>query len=357
MSRMPTSDAGSTEPPPRSTRVLRVPADDVDPAELDAAARVLDTGGLVAFPTETVYGLGAVADDPEAVQSVFVAKGRPATDPLIVHGPSIEALEPVVDGWPDRAVALAERFWPGPLTMVLARSDRVDPAVSSGRSTVAVRVPAHPVALALLSAVGRPVAAPSANRFGRISPTTAGHVLDELDGRIDMVVDGGPTPLGVESTVVDLTGPVAELLRPGGVLLEDLEDVLGAVVHTERAVHDEGAAAAAPGRFLRHYAPTTPLVLTEGAHDLPTRLVAAVGERGVTAGVVGLDPDPQRAARSLYGALRDADRSGVALLFVAMVAPEGLGRAVNDRLYRAAHGRVVLDDLPASVERVISVCS
>ncbi len=170
-----------------------------------------------------------------------------------------------------------------------------------------------------------------------------------------MVVDGGATPLGVESTVIDLTGPVAELLRPGGVLLEDLEDVLGAVVHAERAVHDEGTAAAAPGRFLRHYAPTTPLVLTEGAPDLPTRMVAAAGERGVPAGVVGLDPDPERAARSLYGALREADRSGVALLFVAMVAPEGLGRAVNDRLYRAAHGRVVLDDGPATVERVLSL--
>ncbi len=337
---------------PSDTRVIRVDHAEPDPEQIAAAAAVLLDGGLVAFPTETVYGLGAVAHDRDAVGAVFAAKGRPASDPLIVHAHSFDALGPVVLEWPDAAVALAERFWPGPLTMVLPRTDAVVAEVSAGRSTVAVRVPAHPVALALLAAAATPVAAPSANRFGRISPTSAAHVLDELGGRIDVVVDGGPTTLGVESTVVDLTGSVPQLLRPGGVTLEDLVEVLGPVQHEERAVVQESQAAVAPGGFLRHYAPSTPLVLVDGPSSLRGALVAELRAAGRRADEVQLPPDARRAAQELYGRLRDADAGPAELLVVSVVEPGGLGRAVNDRLFRAAHGRVVVDATSATLERL-----
>ena len=275
-----------------TTEVLRV--DHVAPSAtaIRRAGAVLAAGGLVAFPTETVYGLGAVAHDAVAVRSIFAAKGRPATDPLIVHGASTDDLLAVVGEWPPVARTLAERFWPGPLTLVLPRTDAVVPEVSAGRASVAVRVPAHPVARALLVEAGAPVAAPSANRFGRISPTTAEHVLEELDGRIDMVLDGGPTTLGIESTVLDLTGPVPELLRPGGVTLEDLRDVVGEVRHSDRAAAPESEAAIAPGQFLRHYAALTPLVMVDGGPQLVTELVSSLRDRGHHVAAVELSRTP-----------------------------------------------------------------
>jgi L-threonylcarbamoyladenylate synthase len=218
-----------------------------------------------------------------------------------------------------------------------------------------VRLPSHPVALALLRAVGRPVAAPSANRFGRISPTTAAHVVAELDGRIDMIVDGGPTTLGVESTVVDLSGPVPRLLRPGGVTLEDLRAVLGTVEHVDRVVVDESDAAAAPGQFLRHYAPTTPLALVQGGQDLLADLVAGLHDAGVAVGTVDLPEAADDAARALYAQLRIADGGDAELLLVRAHEPGGLGRAVNDRLFRAAHGRVVSDPTSVTIERLVRV--
>lgn len=335
-----------------STRLLQVDHAQPSAAAIAQAAAVLHGSGLVAFPTETVYGLGAIAHDRDAVRAVFAAKGRPPTDPLIVHAVSAAALRPVVGSWPSSAATLAERFWPGPLTMVLPRTSAVAVEVSGGRDSVAIRVPAHPVAAALLAAVGDPVAAPSANRFGRISPTTAAHVLDELDGRIDMVVDGGPTTLGIESTVIDLTGDVPELLRPGGVTLEELQASIGEVRHADRAAVDEALPAAAPGQFLRHYAPTTPLVLVDGDATVVDELAARLAERGIAAADVRLPAEPEAAARALYADLRAADSSTFEVLIVAMVAAHGLGRAVNDRLYRAAHGRVVLDAAPSTVDRV-----
>ena len=335
-----------------ATEVLRVDHAAPSPSAIGRAASVLGAGGLVAFPTETVYGLGAVARDADAVRSIFTAKGRPATDPLIVHGATAEAVRAVVGGWTSVAGSLAERFWPGPLTLVLPRNDSVVPEVSAGRDSVAVRVPAHPVARALLVAVGTPVAAPSANRFGRISPTTAGHVIEELDGRIDMVLDGGPTTLGIESTVLDLTGAVPELLRPGGVTLEDLRDTVGEVRHAERAVSPESDAAVAPGQFLRHYAPVTPLVMADGGPQLVGELVASLTALGRSAVAVELPGDPHAAARELYGRLRDADAGPGEVLVVGAVDPSGIGRAVNDRLYRAAHGRVVLDARSVTLGRL-----
>jgi len=337
------------------TEVLVVDHSAPSVGQIDTAAARLRAGLLVAFPTETVYGLGALAGDRDAVRSVFAAKGRPATDPLIVHAPSVEGLAGVVRRWSDEATELARQFWPGPLTMVLERTDAMVPEVSAGRSTVAVRVPAHPVALALLAAVGEPVAAPSANRFGQISPTSAAHVLDELDGRIDLVLDGGPTTLGIESTVIDLTGGRPVLLRPGGVTFEDLRRVLGDIDHPELVAESESVPAAAPGRFLRHYAPRTPLVLVDGPPEVVAALVDELGRRGQVVGVVALAESPGAAARQLYARLRAADGKGDALLVATSVDPTGIGRAVNDRLYRAAHGRVVLDADLSTVDRLVAL--
>jgi L-threonylcarbamoyladenylate synthase len=337
---------------PEASNVVTVSVAAPEPDVIGRAVRELRAGRLVAFPTETVYGLGAVATDRGAVSAVFRGKGRPATDPLIVHVPSVGAATEVVGRWPDAAQLLAEAFWPGPLTLVLPRAEHIPAEVTAGGPSVAVRVPAHPVATALLRAVDLPVAAPSANRFGRVSPTTAEHVRVELDGVYSLLLDAGPTPLGVESTVVDLTGDTPRMLRPGGVTLEHLQDVLGEVQHTERAVAAEGQATSSPGELLRHYAPTTPLVLVEGPLELRDLLVDALTAAGVDARPLDLPTDPHAAARGLYAALRAADAVGATALLARTLEPAGLGRAVNDRLFRAAHGRVVLDASPSTVERI-----
>lgn len=339
--------------------VVTVDPVDPDPAAAMRAGRVLGAGGLVVLPTETVYGLAAAVSDGEALARVFAVKGRPATDPLIVHVTDVDQARSVVSDMPARAEALARHFWPGPLTMVLPRAGAVPDAVTAGGPTVGVRVPAHPVALAVIAAARGPVAAPSANRFGHISPTTAAHVLaelgDRLDPRRDLVLDAGPALLGVESTVVDLTGARPRLLRFGGVALEDLEAVLGPVAHTEREVRPESDTASAPGRFLRHYAPTTPLVLAEADPATVDRLVTELSGRGLRARTVDLPTNGDRAAPVLYAMLREADAEGRDLLVVTPLPPAGLGRAVNDRLFRAAHGRIVTDASTATVDRLVAL--
>ena len=328
-----------------------------DRTALEALAGRLAEGRLVAFPTETVYGLGAAVDRPDALRRIFQVKGRPATDPLIVHVADVDGLDGIVDAVPVRARDLASAFWPGPLTIVLRRGPLVGDDVSAGGPSVGVRIPAHPVALGLIRALGTGIAAPSANRFGRISPTTAEHVLDELGpwlGGGDAVIDGGPTPLGIESTVVDLTGGRPTVLRHGGVPVEDLEEVLGPVHAPERRVVGEDEASAAPGALLRHYAPDTPLALVEGDRALAAELAAALGERGVAARLLELADDPYDAAAGLYRTLRAADGAAADLLLAVALAPVGLGRGVNDRLFRAAHGRVVTDASAATVDRLAS---
>ncbi|NOG73423.1 L-threonylcarbamoyladenylate synthase [Roseicella sp. DB1501] len=321
------------------------------PAELPRAAALLRQGALVAFPTETVYGLGGDATNAEAVAGIFAAKGRPHFNPLICHYPSAEAAFADVRA-DDRARRLAERFWPGALTLVLPRAAgcRVELLAGAGLDTLAVRVPANPLARALLAEVGRPVAAPSANRSGQVSPTTAQHVLDGLGGRIAAVLDGGPCEVGVESTVLDLTGNEADgaavLLRPGGVPVEAIEALLGPI---GRALPVAAAAATqslrSPGLLLSHYAPGLPVRL--GATSLgrdeallafgPPLKGAAVAwnlsERG----------DLREAAARLFAGLRwlDAEgtRQGCRGIAVMPVPETGLGAAINDRLARAAAPR------------------
>lgn len=335
---------------------------DTNDAGVAAAAALLRAGRLVAFPTETVYGLGGDALNSAAVAAIFAAKGRPAADPLIVHLAATNDVALVAADFPQAAAVLADTFWPGPLTLILPRAARVPLAVTAGGETVAVRVPAHPVARALLVAAGTPIAAPSANRFGHTSPTTAAHVLADLDGRIDAVVDGGPTAIGVESTVLDLSTPVPTLLRPGGVGLEALRAVLGAVVVHGAAVGD---VMRSPGLLDRHYAPDSVLWLVVGPAAaarvwLRERAAAEIASgrrvgllvpdedaallRDLDADVEALGPaaDAAEVARQLYAALRALDARGPDLILARDLGEVGIARAIGDRLRRAASGRVVL---------------
>lgn len=292
--------------------------------DADEAARILRAGGIVAVPTETVYGLAAVASDPVAVRRVFAAKGRPVDHPLIVHLASAADLGDWAATVPPAAAALAAAFWPGPLTLVLPRQAGVPDEVTGGLDTVGLRVPAHPLTRALIAATGG-LAAPSANRFGRVSPTEAAHVSAELGPALP-VLDGGPCAVGVESTIVDLAGPAPALLRPGGVPVEAIEAVLGAPLGV--------GVRRAPGGLPSHYAPRTALLLSS---DVEAD-AAAARARGLRVAVLPAPSDPAQHARGLYAALRALDAEGVDLLVAGVAAEAGLGRAVNDRLRRAAHG-------------------
>ena len=301
-----------------------------------AAARLLVAGDLVAFPTETVYGLGGDATNDRAVARIFEAKGRPRFNPLIVHFPDADAAraQVVFDGRADR---LAERFWPGALTLVLLRRPActVSLLASAGLGSLAVRVPHHAVAHALLSACGRPIAAPSANASGKISPTTAEHVARSLGTKVAMILDGGRCPVGIESTVLDLTGPTPVLLRPGGVTAEDLTDMIGPLA----APAADAGALRSPGMLASHYAPELPLRLD--ARDVrPREALLAFGACSIAgaAAMENLSPsgDLVEAASNLFAMLRALDRPGLAGIAVMPIPDRGLGRAINDRLRRAA---------------------
>ncbi len=332
---------------------------------IEQAGQLLRAGGLVAFPTETVYGLGANALDPQAVARIFAAKGRPANDPLIVHLASFEQIETVGRQIPLIAVDLARRFWPGPLTLVIRKKPKIPDNVTAGQETVAVRVPAHPVALALLRAAQVPVAAPSANLFGHTSPTTARHVLDDLGGRIDLILDGGPTPIGLESTVLDITASPPRLLRPGGVPPEELRRLLpDLVLHTVYAAEASAQGLRSPGSLLKHYAPRARLTLLEGSREaclermktLTSELFAG-GQRvglltvqedaetlsGLPADqiILGSESDLEQVGRNLFAALRELDRRGVDAIIVRMPPKASLGLTIWDRLYRAAQGNIL----------------
>ncbi|MCB9668266.1 MAG: threonylcarbamoyl-AMP synthase [Alphaproteobacteria bacterium] len=307
--------------------------------DLGRAVDLLRAGRLVAFPTETVYGLGARAADPVAVAGIFVAKGRPQDNPLIVH--VADGVEGVVAGWPAVARDLAEAFWPGPLTIVAARDPGFPDAVSAGRSTVAVRCPDHPVALELIRGAG-PLAAPSANRSGTPSPTTAQHVLDDLSGRIAAVVDGGPCLHGLESTVVDVTGARPLVLRPGALDVEALEAVVGAVdVHPSVDRPSEVTDARAPGMKYRHYSPAADVWLVEGPPARVRELLDGPDVYGVFVGEARSPqerafPDVASLARALYAVLRELDALGATRIVVGGVPADGLGRALRNRLRKAA---------------------
>ncbi|MFL5312636.1 MAG: L-threonylcarbamoyladenylate synthase [Myxococcales bacterium] len=311
------------------------------PADLDAAAGLLLRGGLVAFPTETVYGLGALALEPLAVRAVYAAKGRAATNPLIVHVLGEDEARPLCARWPIEAQELVTRFWPGPLTLVLPRTDRVPDEVTGGGPTVAVRAPSHPAARQLLARVGAPLAAPSANRSEHVSPTTARHVLRDLNGRIDAVLDGGRCPVGIESTVVALTSAGPRLLRAGAVPRSALEELLGELPDAASA----GSVAASPGQQKRHYAPAALVRLSPAAAlpriaaDLPGPVGALIrSEMALPPEVVSvrLPQDPAGYARDLYASLRELEDRGCTSICIESVPESPEWDAIRDRLTRAA---------------------
>ena len=326
--------------------------------DIEAAAAILRAGGLVGIPTETVYGLGANGLDPAAVRRIFEAKGRPQDNPLILHIPDPSWLERYCRDVPAAARRLAEQFWPGPLTMILPRRALVPDEVTCGLETVGVRCPDHPVTLDIIRAAGVPVAAPSGNRSGRPSPTCARHMLEDMEGRIQAVVDGGPCGVGVESTIVDLTLPVPRLLRPGGLPLEALEAVLGHV-DVDRAVTaplSPGEKPRAPGMKYRHYAPQAPVTVVTGDGAATAAYirrqagantgVICFGEYrdrfpGCTVRSIGPMEDRGEQARRVFDALRSFDGTPVTAIFAQCPGEEGLGLAVANRLKKAAGFQIV----------------
>ncbi|MBK8012318.1 MAG: threonylcarbamoyl-AMP synthase [Deltaproteobacteria bacterium] len=340
---MPTDER---EPEPEPERALEREA--ALEREVREAGLILRRGGLVAFPTETVYGLGAHAMDPKAVARIFEVKARPRFDPLIVHVRDIDAARALVTDFPPVAEQLAQAFWPGPLTMVLPKAAHVPDLVTAGEPTVALRVPRHPIAAALLEHAGCPIAAPSANRFGRTSPTTAAHVRAQLEvrsGAVEMLLDGGPTLVGVESTVITFIDDEVWLLRPGGLPLEDIEPIAGPV----RIAPPGTKLKAAPGRSVSHYAPKTPLVLDPkqlpaggrfGWLQLKPR--PAPSDAFVRIEVLSSTGDLNEAAARLFAAMQRLDHEGLDAILADRVPEVGLGRAIMDRLRRAAGEEIVV---------------
>lgn len=329
-----------------------------DYPQIKQAAALLAQNETVAFPTETVYGLGGNARNDEAVKKIFEAKGRPSDNPLIIHIADREQLEGIVESVPASADKLMEAFWPGPLTIIFNKKDgQLSETATAGLNTVGIRMPDHPVALAILRESGVPVAAPSANRSGRPSPTTAGHVEEDLNGRIAGIVDGGPTGVGVESTVLDCTGGIPVILRPGGVTKEQLEQVVGEVA-ADPALADEKEAPRSPGMKYRHYAPDAPLYIVEGTRERIQELVNEQHAEGLKAGVLttaenekfydsnftficGRRANLETVAASLYEALRSFNSSGVDVIFSESFPAEGVGEAIMNRLLKAAGHRII----------------
>ncbi|SFS34811.1 L-threonylcarbamoyladenylate synthase [Marininema halotolerans] len=334
----------------------------LDDPSIQEAAALIQQGRLVAFPTETVYGLGANARSGEAVTSIFTAKGRPSDNPLIVHIADTSAL----DDWaemPSQGTTLLQRFWPGPLTLVIRHKGTLAQETTAGLTTVGVRIPSHPVARALLRCAAVPVAAPSANRSGRPSPTTAEHVWQDLAGRIDGIVDGGMTGVGVESTVVDVTGEVPVLLRPGGITLDQLRSVVGEV-QVDPGLEREGEVPRSPGMKYRHYAPHGQMWLVAGSGDKQRTKVKQLANEAIQQGKrvailttvenkdayptghvlsLGSRENPASVAQGLYAALRTCDDIGVDIIYAEAFPVEGLYHSVMNRLLKAAEGRIIID--------------
>ncbi|MBD3672361.1 MAG: threonylcarbamoyl-AMP synthase [Planctomycetaceae bacterium] len=317
--------------------------------DIKHAADILRAGGLVAIPTETVYGLGADATNLESVAKIFAAKQRPEFDPLIVHLANVEKLSEIVEDVPAAAEKLIQAFWPGPLTLLFRKRDVIPDLVTAGLDTVAVRIPAHPLALEILEAADVPVAAPSANKFGSISPTTAQHVADQLGDEVDYILDGGPCTVGLESTIVSCLAERPEILRLGGLSLEQIETVVGSAI-VRKASSDPGhqvkesAAQLAPGMLKRHYAPRKPLIVVDSLNEielqpgdallLPWKLSNA--PENLPSAILSTPKDLTECAARFFSALRTLDSSEAQRIVAIRFPNEGLGRALNDRLERAS---------------------
>ncbi len=347
------------------TDIIRVDGAKPEPTVIELAAELLRGGEIVVFPTETVYGLGADAFQVVALERIFSAKGRPFSDPLIIHIADVRELELLTTRIPPEAMQLAKALWPGPLTLILPKSPRVPHLATSGLETVAVRMPRHPVAVALINALGSPIAAPSANRFMHVSPTTARHVFTDLAGKVPVILDSGPSEIGVESTVLDLSSDEPKILRPGGVSFEDLSallpDVKPPISREYSEVSDDNLAKKAPGQMLVHYAPKVPLLLFDGTHEeMHTSMLAEVERRhakGEQVGIllaeediqvfqdhqafvysVGRENDLIHVAAHLFAGLRSLEEADVQVILCRNFGNQGLGLAIRDRLLKAAGG-------------------
>lgn len=319
--------------------------------EIERAGEIIRAGGLVAFPTETVYGLGANAMDDEAVGKVYAAKGRPSDNPMIAHISSKNDLKKLTDEISENTVKLMKKFWPGPLTMVVKARPEVSRVTTGGLDTVAVRMPSHPVAAALISAAGVPIAAPSANLSGKPSPTIARHVIDDMDGRIDAIIDGGDSEVGIESTVVDMTGEKPMILRPGIITKADLEKALGCEVLLDPTLLEKpdmfnNFHPKAPGMKYKHYAPNAEMIVYKGDKDRVMDAIIAEREKREEMGervevIVFDDSDPRSAAHEFFARLRAADKAGVDVILATALTEKGIGFSVMNRMLKSAGYNVV----------------
>lgn len=334
-----------------------------DMKKIEEAGRILKDGGLVAFPTETVYGLGADALNPEASKKIYAAKGRPSDNPLIVHISNMEALDRITSQIPEKAKKMAEKFWPGPLTMIFPKSDQVPLETTGGLETVAVRMPSHPIALALINAGGGYIAAPSANTSGKPSPTRAEHVALDMDGRIPMILDGGAVGIGIESTIVDFSGEIPMILRPGYITPEMIREVIGEVrIDPGLAADNPAVHPKAPGMKYKHYAPKADLILVDGEQEKVTNkineLVCKAERSGKRTGVIGTDEtcglyqagiiksigsrsDEDTIARHLYEILREFDDLDVDMIYSESFSTPRIGQAIMNRMLKAAGHQVI----------------
>ena len=349
----------------KDTKYLSIKDDD-----LKIAAELLDSGKTVIFPTETVYGLGANALAETAAEKIFLAKGRPSDNPLIVHIGNIDDLSPLVKEIPETAEKLIEKFWPGPLTLIFKKSDIVPKTVTGGLDTVAVRMPSHEIASKLLKFCSVPIAAPSANLSGKPSPTVFRHVKDDMDGRVDAIIDGGDCSVGVESTVLDISGEKPILYRPGGVTAEEIEALIGKIVITTKA--KEGETPKSPGLKYKHYSPDADVILLHGIEE---EVIDFINEQCQVKNVglltfdefsyfndkvvvqsLGSNKHPENAAHKLFTALRELDAKGVDVIYAPEIPDSGMWRAVRNRLYRAA-GENIIDLSKKCNKEIIVVCT
>ncbi len=342
------------------TKIIKINHNNFSINDLDEASHILKNGGLVAFPTETVYGLGADGLNPEASNKIYTAKGRPSDNPLILHIADLNSLEKLTHHCPDIARRLAKAFWPGPLTMIFQKSKIVPYSTTGGLDTVAIRMPSHPIAKQLIRSSGTSVAAPSANLSGRPSPTRAEHVIEDLNGKIEMIIDGGDVDIGLESTIVDVTGPVPTILRPGYITAEMLEHAVGKIEYDQAILaktNDLGIKPKAPGMKYRHYAPKGELIVFEGSSEAVHSAINKLAKENITAGykvgiiatdetircypeglvkTIGTRKDEDTIARGLFKILRDFDSEGTEFIYSESFENGKLGQAIMNRLLKAA---------------------
>lgn len=347
----------------KSTKILKIDPSCPEKYKIEEAAEIIKNGGTVAFPTETVYGLGANALDEKAIEKIFLAKGRPQDNPLIVHISSIAQLHDLVENIPERAHILMEKFWPGPLTLIFNRTSKIPDSITGGLSTVAIRMPNHKIALDLIKQSNLPIAAPSANTSGKPSPTNSSHVIHDLSGKIDMIIDGGSTGVGLESTVLDISGEIPTILRPGGVTAEDLLTVLPKVEYDKAIeVMDKNIVPKSPGQKYKHYSPEAKMIIVKGSLEeiiqKTNQLFKEYENQGKNVGIMATkqtkdkyksnnilisgDRDfPETIAANLFNVLREFDEIKVDIIIAEAVEEKGIGKAIMNRMKKAAGGEVV----------------